>query len=348
MVYFGYMLDVQEHVALRDLTTFRLGATARYFSVIERVEDLKEAIALSKEKNIPYIVLGGGSNTIFSDEEVLEHYVLLMNIQGFAVVDDMSTHVLVQVGAGMNWDDVVRESVERGFGGIEALSAIPGSAGATPVQNVGAYGVDIAQVLENVEVFNTETGEIETLSAEACQFDYRDSIFKHTQGKKYIILSITLKLSKHTPVSIPNYPGVKEYFKKKGIVNPTLLDVRNAITEIRWTKLPDPKVLASCGSFFKNPIVENTLAEKLKAEYPNAVVHDVGGGFSKIGAGWLIDSLGHKGKEFGNLLIYERNALVIANKGDATKKELLALVTQIQKEVFEKFSIQIEPEPIFV
>ncbi len=342
------MLHVQEHVSLRDLTTFRLGAVARYFSVIETVEDLSEAITVSKEKNIPYMVLGGGSNTIFSDEEVLPYYVLQMSIQGFTVVSDTSTHVLVQIGAGMNWDDVVNESVEQGFGGIETLSAIPGSTGATPVQNVGAYGVEVSQVVESVEVFNTETGEIETLSNNECQFKYRDSVFKHAEGKKYIILSITLKLSKNSPVSLPNYPGVKEYFEKKGIESPTLLDVRNAITEIRWTKLPDPKVLASCGSFFKNPIVEQSVAEKLKAEYPNAVIHDIGGGFSKVGAGWLIDSLGHKGKEFGNLLIYESNALVIVNKGDATKKELLALVVQIQKEVFDKFGITIEPEPIFV
>lgn len=350
MVYFIHMLKMSQNQPLGKFTTFGLDATARYFCVVKNIDELIEALKWSKVTDVTSMILGGGSNVIFNDEKPLDMLVIKMEIDGYTLgsIKEKDDVILVQAMAGMNWDEFVAMCVNEGFTGVEALSAIPGSVGATPVQNVGAYGVEVGDVIQSVEVLDRETLQTKTLTRDECQFSYRDSIFKHPEGKKYIIISVTFRLYKNVLPEVPSYPGVALYFEKEGIHNPTVGDIRKAITTIRWSKLPDPKVLASCGSFFKNPIVKNSIAQTLKEQYPTAVVHDVGGGFSKIGAGWLIDTLGLKGQTFGKLSVYDKNALVIANLGGATKKELDVLVADIQTQAREKFGINLEPEPIFV
>ncbi len=336
-----------EHKNIAELSTFRMGGSVRYYIPIRNTLDLKQAISFAKDANLPFIIVGGGSNTIFGFTQELDVVLLHIQILGFEIVEKNTDSVLVKIGAGENWDNIVAKAVEMNLSGIEAMSKIPGTAGATPVQNVGAYGQEIKDTLVSVEVYDISTGEIKNLSNTECGFTYRDSIFKHEAKEKYIITSIVLKLSTQEP-KVPDYPGVKLYFEKKGISAPTLADIREAISQIRASKLPDPKDIASVGSFFKNPIVSNKLASQIKEKYSNAVIFPLTSTESKIGAGWLIDTLGLKGKEFGNLMLYSNNALVIVNKGGATYPELIELVSSIQKQIKDTFGIDIEPEPIIV
>jgi UDP-N-acetylmuramate dehydrogenase len=324
-----------------------MGGSAAYFADLNTVEDVEEFVRFSQEKNLPLIVLGGGSNIIFPDDRELLACVGRINVKGFEVLHDKEEEVVLKIGAGENWDDIVRKTVERGLSGLEALSAIPGTAGATPVQNVGAYGQEIAQTLLSLEAFDIEAKKVAELSKEECKFSYRDSIFKHEAKGRYIILSLILKLSKKSP-QIPDYPGVKSFFEKKGIENPSVSEIREAIIEIRSLKLPDPKDIASCGSFFKNPIVEKGIADTIKARYQNAVVYPLADGKAKIGAGWMIDSLGLKGKRFGGVEIYPHNALVLTNVGNATRKDLIEAVEFIKGEVKAAFGVEIEPEPVWI
>lgn len=340
-------VEIQEDISIKPYTTFKMGGVVRYFAHIKSLSDLREYISFSEEKKLPLLIFGGGSNVIFPDTGVLSVCLAHIQIDGISEVRNDGEHIYLKVGAGVIWDDAVLYAVSCGLSGIEAMSAIPGTAGATPIQNVGAYGQEIKDTLESVEVYNLETREVKVLSNQDCAFAYRDSIFKHEAKNKYIIISITLKLSKKPP-SLPRYPGISEYFEKKGISKPTLSDIRNAIIDIRWMKLPRPEDVPSCGSFFKNPIIPKDHAENLKEKYPSMVCYGVDENSCKVGAGWLIDTVGLKGKSFGNLSLYKNNALVIVNNGQATKKELIELISYIQGLVKETFDILIEPEPIMI
>jgi UDP-N-acetylmuramate dehydrogenase len=336
---------MREDIPLAPHTTFRMGPTARYFIEIEQSTDIPEAFAFIREKQLPFVILGGGSNTIFTEGERYEGVVLKVDLNGFRVISEDESGATISIGAGEVWDDVVARTVELGLSGIEALSAIPGLVGGTPVQNVGAYGTEVADVLESVAAYDYVANTWVEISRSDCGFTYRDSIFKHEQ--RYLITDVTLSLHKSQPI-VPEYPGVRDYFEKAGITEPTLKDIREAIIAIRARKLPDPKDLASVGSFFKNPIVPAEVGDRVRKEYENAVVFDLPGSKCKVGAGWLIDTLGLKGKAFGNLGLYEHNALVIVNRGGATFAELDQLIQDIQKQVKERFDIALEPEPIFV
>jgi UDP-N-acetylmuramate dehydrogenase len=341
---------ILENISMKHYTTFRMGGIARYVIEIENYKDIEGALAFARAQHLPHIILGGGSNIIFPDESTLQAVVIKIENKGICAESENDESVVINVSAGVSWDDFVLYTVEHNFTGIEMLSAIPGTVGATPVQNVGAYGGEVGNHIVQVAAYDTVKKCETVLQNNDCEFSYRDSIFKKEKNR-YIILAVTFRLDKlvgGNQAPIPNYPGVKEFFEKRGIHNPTLTDIRNAITEIRSSKLPDPKVLASCGSFFKNPIVQTNVAERIKEAYPNAVIHDVGGGMSKVGAGWLIDTLELKGKTFGNLSLYDKNAVVLVNNGGATKAELVKLITYIQKEVSEKFGVHVEPEPVFV
>lgn len=336
---------VQENISLKNHTTFRMGPHVRYFIEIEKEEEIPEAVLFAKGKNVALYVLGGGSNTIYTKSDFFDACIIKISIPGVAITHESDTEAVLMVGAGEEWDKVVAFSVSKKLSGIEAMSAIPGSAGGTPIQNVGAYGQEIKDTLYGVKVYDLKEKIFTTLSNKECEFSYRDSIFK--KENRYIVTNIILKLSKKDPL-VPNYPGVKAYFEKKMIAEPSLLEIREAIIEIRKNKLPDPKDIASVGSFFKNPFVSEEVAERLKKEFEKPVIFDMGEGKYKVGAGWLIDSLGLKGKSFGNLSLYEHNALVIVNNGNATYHELFDLVENIQKKVEERFGISLLPEPIFI
>ena len=340
-------MEIEEFANISQHTTFRMGPIVRYFAVVKTMEDLKYGCNFARSKNLSLFILGSGSNIIFSQSNVFDALVLKLELPGFVVVEENGNDVLIKIGAGEIWDNVVKRSVEMGLWGIEAMSWIPGTVGATPIQNVGAYGTEIADVLICLELYEVATGEVREFSREQCKFSYRDSIFKHEAKDKFIITSITVRLSKKPGVA-PDYPGVKKYFEEKGISNPTLQQIRQAIIDIRNVKLPDPREIASVGSFFKNPFVNESHYEKLKQSHPNIVAFPVEGGGYKIGAGWMLETLGLKGQRMGNLQLYPNNALVMTNNGGATFTELESVVNDIKIKAKEMFGIELEIEPTVI
>lgn len=338
-------MEIKELVDIKDYTTFRMGPPARYFCVVKTLDELKEGFNFAKARNLPVFILGSGSNIVMGQQDVFEVVVLKMELPGFKVIEENDSKVLIKIGAGENWDEVVKRSVEMNLWGVEAMSWIPGTAGATPIQNVGAYGREIADVLVCLEAYEIATGKTLIFSNRECKFSYRDSAFKNELKDKFVITSITLELSKH-PGQVPDYPGVKKYFEERGIGTPGLQEIRQAIIDIRNVKLPDPKEIASVGSFFKNPIVTKEQYEHLKEKYPNIVAFALESGEYKIGAGWMLETLGLKGKQFGSLQFYQNNALVVVNKDNAIFKELQTLVAQTKTKAREAFEIDLEMEPI--
>ncbi len=344
-------LKTLEFVDLKPYTTFRMGSLARFFIVVNNTDELQGAFAFAESKGLPVFVLGGGSNILLSETKMFEAVVIKIEMPGFSVQAEDENFVTVKVGAGENWDLVVARVVDMNLSGIEALSAIPGTAGATPIQNVGAYGREISDVLVSLEAYEIASNQLRTITTAECQFKYRDSIFKNEAKGQFVICSISIQLKKladsEVP-SVPDYPGVKKYFDEKGIGQPTLQQIRQAIIDIRAVKLPDPKQIASVGSFFKNPFVDKQRYEQLKKEFPNIIAFEMENGSYKIGAGWLLETLGYKGKQVGKLQFYPRNALVITNVGGAGFEELKSLVEETKTKVSEKYGIEIEMEPLVI
>jgi UDP-N-acetylmuramate dehydrogenase len=341
------MIKIQENVDTKDYSTFKIGGQFRYFVRIKDKEELSQLYTVvqndGKYKNIPIFILGSGSNIVFSDG-VLEGLFVKNEIEGFEILEENDEYVDIKVGAGLSWDYLVQRSIEMNLSGIEALSIIPGTVGASPVQNIGAYGAEVKDVILNVEVFDPHKNEFKIISNLDCKFGYRDSIFKNEAKGKYIITSVTYHLSKGQP-KIPNYPDVLKYFTDKNISNPTLYDIREAIVYIRNNKLPDFRNIPNVGSFFKNPFVKNDVVEKLKINYPNIKIFPVDENYSKVPAGWLIENAGFKGKSFGSISIYDKNALVLVNNGGASYQDLINTKKEIIRNVEQKFGIILEQEP---
>ncbi len=340
------MLKIDENVDIKKYSTLKIGGQFRYFIYINNKEDLAEAYRFAESKKLPVFVLGGGSNMVFPDG-LLERVALKINILGFDILEETNDFAIIKIGAGEIWDSIVEKVVSMHLSGIEAMSAIPGTVGATPVQNVGAYGQEIKDTLLEVEVFDIDNFSFKTLSNTDCQFSYRDSTFKRHAKGRYVIVSVSLKLSKNMP-DIPNYPGVKKYFIENSINNPSITEIREAIISIRQNKLPDPKEIPSVGSFFKNPIIDKDTAHNLKQNYNELTLFPVGDDRIKISAGWLIDQAGLKDKNFGKISTYQHNALVLVNNGGATRADVEQTRDEIIKTVFDKFNITLETEPEFV
>lgn len=337
---------LQENINLAELTTFKIGGKAKYYTDVTDIEQLPEIFEWLNKKKLPYFVLGGGSNTIF-DDGTFNGIVLKINLLGFKLTEEDNESASVWVASGEDWDKTVAKTVELGLSGIEALSLIPGQAGTAPVQNIGAYGQEIMNVIESVEAFDTQDIDSVVLSKNQCEFSYRDSIFKSSQKGRYIITAINMKLSKSKPV-MPNYPDVIEYFKNKAISNPSLNQIREAIIDIRTRKLPNPANIPNAGSFFKNPIVNATQANELKLKFPEVRMFEMPDGTIKLFAGWLIEQAGLKGKKLANVQVDPKHALVLENIGGASQKDLQELINAIQAEVKNKFGILLEPEPVIV
>jgi UDP-N-acetylmuramate dehydrogenase len=339
-------MNLEEHVNIKNHTTFKVGGQFRYFSEAKTIDDVREIIQKAHYLNKPLFVIGGGSNLVFSDS-VLDVVALKMNIKGFDVIKETNDYTDIKVGGGENWDSFVARTVDMNLSGIEALSSIPGTCGATPVQNVGAYGTEVKDTIVSVEVYDLNDNEVKNLTNEDCKFAYRDSIFKNEGKGRYIILSVTFRLLK-SKATVPNYPGVKKYFEEKGITDPTLHDIREAIASIRSVKLPNPQEIPNVGSFFKNPIIEKEIAEKLVLHYPTLTTFPIDDSRTKVPAGWLIENTGLKGKNFGPISVYPHNALVLVNNGEATFKDVENVRDSIIEEVRNKFNITLETEPEFV
>ena len=331
------MIREFHQISLRGRNSFGVDQRAARLVEFETAEDLRTFFAAG----IPgrWTVLAGGNNILFTED--YDGVLLTPVARQIALLSDDGDEVRLRVEAGVEWDDLVEWAVERGLWGIENLSLIPGKAGSAPVQNIGAYGCEAKDAIRRVEMYCVETGTILTLDAAHCGFGYRESVFKHDLKGRVIITAIEIRLS-HTPRPKLGYGDVEREVEARG--GATLRNIREAICSIRRAKLPDPAVLGNAGSFFKNPVVEAPVAERLLAEYPDMPHYAAPEGRIKLAAGWLIDRAGMKGRREGPVGIHERQALVIVNHGGATGGEVIAFARKVQETVREKFSIAIDTE----
>jgi len=335
-------MKYQENVSLATLTTMRLGGAARYVAEILNKDDLVAAVEFARERDLPWFVIGGGSNIVAQGD--FDGLIILNRIKGFVKLDEAADSAVYQIGAGEIWDSVVERLVAANLSGVEAMSAIPGVAGATPIQNVGAYGQEIADTLIELEAYDTDRDQFVTLDAEACGFSYRNSIFKNPATRHHIITSITLRLSKKPPQP-PFYHSLEKYLKEHNITDFTAATIRDAVIKIRADKLPNPRQIASAGSFFKNPIVPRAVAEKLLSEFPDAPHWPMPGDKEKLAAGWLIDQAGLKAYSSHGLQIYPKNALVVTNLSAKSAADLAKFKSEIIAQVKAKFGVTLEQEP---
>lgn len=339
---FGYLyMEPQENVSLSTLTTIRLGGPARYVTRVHSVAELTEAVAWGREHHQPLLVIGGGSNVLFS-EKGWNGLLLQMCIQG-VTYEENDNSVRVIAGAGVVWDDFVAETVARGLFGIENLSYIPGTVGGTPVQNVGAYGVEVKEVIEWVEVFDPEDGTLHTLSNTECGFGYRTSIFKESPHTRLIIVRVAFLLKKEAPLSL-DYKDVQGYFSEHAVTVPTLHDVRAAIVAIRQHKLPDPRNVGTVGSFFKNPIIPAAHYALLQQQYGGVPGFILPNDMVKIPLAWFLDRLGWKGVRRGSVGVWESQPLALVHYGGGTVSELRALADEIKEDVRIHTGLRIEEE----
>ena len=337
-------MDVMTNISLKQYTTMKLGGEARYMATADSPGDVVSLYRNARKENLPIFVLGGGSNVITHDE-VFEGVVLLNKIKGFEIISETDETTDVKIGAGEVWDEVVEKAIGLGLQGIEAMSGIPGTAGAAPVQNVGAYGQEIADTLISLEAYDSKTDTIVTISADECDFSYRNSIFRDKEKGRYCILNITLRLNKAEPKP-PYYASLQKYIDENDIREVNLSVIRVAVLNIRSEKLPDPAELPSAGSFFKNALVEKWKLEELQKEYNGIPNYAMSDGRYKIPTGWLIDKAGLRGYRSHGMRVYEKNALVLVNDSATGYDDLAAIREEIMQIVFDKFGIKIEQEPL--
>ncbi|HYK77772.1 MAG TPA: UDP-N-acetylmuramate dehydrogenase [Daejeonella sp.] len=334
------MSNIQQNLSLQKLNTFGVEAQASWFTEINSENDLTELFTNSAWKEVKKLTLGGGSNMLFTKD--FDGLVIRMNIQGISheIQDDQ---VLVKAGGGVVWNDLVKYCVAHQFSGIENLSLIPGSVGASPIQNIGAYGVELMDVFHSCRAFEIETGQIRVFNNADCCFSYRDSIFKGELKGKYIITEVSYLLSTRFVPHI-SYGAIKHELTHLGITKPTIEDVSKVVSHIRVSKLPDPSTIGNAGSFFKNPIVEVDQFRKLQSVFPDIVHYPAGDGLIKMAAGWLIEQCGWKGKIVGHTGTWKNQALVIVNHGGATGEEVFNFSSQIIDSVKNRFGIFLERE----
>lgn len=325
--------------SLKTYNTFGVDALAPELLVIESAEQLLELLRTRAKR--PYLILGGGSNVLFRQSP--SSAVLLNRIKGIVVVEETANEVTIGVGGGENWHELVLSTLEHNWGGLENLSLIPGTVGAAPIQNIGAYGVELKDTFVGLEAIELRSGEELVFSVEDCAFGYRDSYFKRAGKGKYFITRVYLTLQKQPVVNV-SYGAIKEVLQAANIDQPTIQDVSKAVVQIRNSKLPDPALIGNAGSFFKNPELGAEQFDRLQAEYPQIPHFTAPEGRVKVPAGWLIEQCGWKGQRRGNACCYEKQALVLINLGGATGAEIWALAQEIMASVKEKFGVTLEVE----
>jgi len=329
-------LNIQQNISLKKYNTFGIDAIAKQFITANSIKELQEIIT---NKNDIFL-LGGGSNMLLTSN--ISKLVVHLNLKGIIVNDTAKSEVFVTAEAGENWHDFVIWCISQNYGGLENLSLIPGNVGASPIQNIGAYGVEIKDTFHQLEAIEIETGKIKTFDKEACNFGYRNSVFKNELKGKYIIVNVTFKLTKNKHQLNISYGAIKNYLND--IEHPTLKEISDAVISIRQSKLPDPKEIGNSGSFFKNPVISKMDFDKLQKKYPEIPSYIVSESEIKIPAGWLIEQCGFKGKRFGEAGVHKNQALVLINYGNATGKEIFKLAQKIQETVKKTFNIDLEIE----
>ncbi len=341
-------MKISEHISLADKNTFRIGGEARFFAVAQDIDDVIEAVEFAQSKAVSVFVLGGGSNILISDEGY-KGLVLKIEIAGIEE-NDRGDEVEVVSGAGVNWDELVAHVVSRGLYGLETLSWIPGTTGAAPVQNIGAYGAEVKDTISWVQAVNMENGEVETLSVDECDFAYRDSLFKKPAGKKYVITHVAFRLKK-TGQPKTEYKDIKNYIESHKLTpaDLTLQKVRDIVIEIRKNKLPDVTEYGTAGSFFKNPIIPKTQYQELLQTYPDLPHYAVDDDRVKVPAAWILDNVcGYKGFRDGDVGVYKNQALVLINYGAATAEQIKNLAEKMITDVATKTKINLEKEVQFI
>lgn len=331
-------MEIQTNFSLKNYNTFGISAFAKSFISVTSEDELITVLQQQQE----IFILGGGSNMLLTKD--VEKTVVHVNLKGIAITKETEDYVWVTAQAGENWHEFVLWCLERNFGGLENLSLIPGNVGTTPIQNIGAYGVEIKDTMVSCEAIAIKTQEKRVFTNAECAFEYRESIFKKELKNQYIITAVTFQLTKKNHQLKTSYGAIEAELQQKNISNPTIQDVSRAVIAIRQSKLPDPKELGNSGSFFKNPIIPLTTYEKALQNFPEMPHYKVSDELVKVPAGWLIEQAGFKGKRFGDAGIHKNQALVLVNYGNATGAEIEAVSKDIQKTVLEKFGITIEAE----
>ncbi len=335
------MLKILKNVPLAPYTTFKIGDSAEFFAIIKDLADLREAITWAKLNKKPIFILGGGSNVLITKK--IRALVLKNEIRGMEVIERTDEYALVEAKSGESWTKFVNFTIERDFYGLENLFLIYGTVGAAPVQNIGAYGVELKDSFYHLKAIDLKTGHEKIFSGADCQFGYRDSIFKRRLKGKYFIYSVTVKLKREADYKL-DYGSIREELLKKGIDKPYLSDIIRVITEIRNNKLPNPGILPNAGSFFKNTEVSLRKLHGLQKKYPNIPSFPNGKQMAKIPTGWLIEGAGFKGKQIGPVSMYEKQALILVNHGGAKAKDVLNLVKKVKAAVKKKFGLEINEE----
>jgi UDP-N-acetylmuramate dehydrogenase len=334
-------MKIEEDISLKQFNTFNIDAKARYFAEPSTVEEFQEILSEKKFKNTQKFVLGGGSNILFTKD--FDGLLLKNNIKGIELLKEDADFYYVKAGAGEVWHDVVMHCVNNNYGGLENLSLIPGSVGAGPIQNIGAYGVELKDRLFELDALNITDGKIYTFSNAACKFGYRDSVFKNELKGKYIITSVTYKLLKKPELNT-RYGAIEKELEVMQVKNVTIKDISQAVCNIRNSKLPNPAQIGNAGSFFKNPEVSRSVFNNLKIQFPDIVGYDVDEARVKLAAGWLIEQCGWKGTTIGDAGVHKLQALVLVNYGDAKGNEILELSQKIIDSVKNKFGVSLERE----
>jgi len=338
-------LSIVHDQPLAGFNTFRIPAHARRYLRVTSGDQLAAVRADPVLAALPRLVLGGGSNLLLTRD--FDGLVLHMAGQGREILGEADGKVLVRAQAGENWHAFVGYTLEQGLGGLENLSLIPGTVGAAPIQNVGAYGVETKDVFHSLRAFDMASGEVRTLDAAACRFGYRDSIFKHAEGRDLVVLDVIFALPAQWQPNL-RYAELANAVQEAGLASPTPRDIGQLVEAIRRRKLPDPAEIGNAGSFFKNPVVSREECARLLEMYPNLVHHAQADGTEKLAAGWLIDQCGWKGRNIGPAGVYHKQALVLVNLGDAQGTDVVRLAQAIQADVAARYGVALEPEPVFI
>ncbi len=334
-------LQLQVDASLKPFNSFGVDVRARLFAEAHNDDEVREALQYCAERELPLLVIGGGSNVLLTQD--VQALVLRMATRGIRVIEDSGQRVVVEAEAGEIWHAFVLWTLAQGFAGLENLSLIPGTVGAAPMQNIGAYGVEIKDVFAGLTALDRQTGQLRDFTLEECNFGYRDSVFKQHPGR-WLILRVRFALSRAARLHL-EYGPVRQRLSEQGIHQPTATDVSRAISSIRSEKLPDPAVLGNAGSFFKNPVVSSALAAELKLTHPNLVGYPQADGQVKLAAGWLIETAGWKGFREEDAGVHRLQSLVLVNYGAATGVQLLSLAQRIQEDIARRFNVQLEMEP---
>ena len=332
---------IKEYHSLKTFNTFGLDVLARYFTEVHSTDELQQVLSSFPPHQTPHLILGGGSNILFKGD--YPGLVIKVSLKGIQVLEETEDHVFVKAAAGEYWDAFVSHCISRGWGGLENLSLIPGQVGSSPIQNIGAYGVELKDHFLHLEALDKQTGIIVKFNKEACRFGYRDSLFKGERRDRYVIISVTFHLSKRNHLLSLGYGAILAGLEQRAIVDPTIADVREVVCDIRRSKLPDPAITGNAGSFFKNPVVSLDQFEALKQENPGIAAFPDQGGV-KLAAGWLIEQAGWKGYREGDAGIHPLQALVLVNYGQASGKQLVELSEKVKASVLQRFGINLETE----